>query len=59
VLLSVTVVAHHGGWIAVLALAESAVQRPDLAFLGVGVIGAIAVLVGVLVFRFIYFGRSR
>jgi hypothetical protein len=59
VLSSVTVVANHGGRIAVLALPEAAVQRPDLAFLGVGIIGALAVLVGVLVFRFIYFGRSR
>jgi hypothetical protein len=42
-----------------LALSEAAVQRPDLAFLGGGVLAAFVVLIGVLVARFIYFDRSR
>jgi hypothetical protein len=42
-----------------LALAADAIGRPDIATLAIGVFGAVIVLIGVVIFRFIYFDRSR
>lgn len=41
------------------ALAADAIGRPDIATLAIGVFGAVVVLIAVVVFRFIYFDRSR
>jgi hypothetical protein len=41
------------------ALPAEAIGRPDIATLAIGVFGAIVVLIAVVVFRFIYFDRSR
>jgi hypothetical protein len=42
-----------------LALAADAIGRPGIATLAIGVFGAIVVLIGMVIFRFIYFDRSR
>jgi len=42
-----------------LSLAAAVIRRPDIATLVIGVLGAVVVLIGVVVFRFIYFDRSR
>lgn len=42
-----------------LALPADAIERPNIATLAIGVFGAVVVLIGVVVFRFIYFDRSR
>ena len=42
-----------------LALAKDAIGGPDIAALAIGIFGAIAVLIAVMIFRLIYFDRSR
>jgi hypothetical protein len=42
-----------------LAQQAEVMQRPDMALLGAGILGGIVVLIAVIVFRFIYFDRSR
>src|SRR5580704_14484332 len=41
-----------------LALAGDTMRRPDVGMLALGLFGVIAVLIGVMIFRFIYFDRS-
>jgi len=43
----------------VLALPADAISRPDVITLAIGVFGAVVVLIAVVIFRFIYFDRSR
>jgi hypothetical protein len=42
-----------------LALPAEVMHRPDIALLAAGILGCIVVLIAVIVFRFIYFDRSR
>jgi hypothetical protein len=41
------------------ALSQAVVGRPDLALLGLGLGGGMIALIGIVLFRYIYFGRSK
>ncbi len=41
------------------ALSQAVVERPDFALLGLGVGGGMIVLIAIVLFRFIYFDRSK
>jgi hypothetical protein len=43
----------------VLSLPAGAIGGPDVGMLAVGIFGGIVVLIAVVIFRFLYFDRSR